>query len=97
MKKMMIAVALIAAACFTSCEKDKDKDKDTAETAACWKITVTYLGDGTRVYYQWSTEAEADARMADIRSDLYDDGYSSQVKSITKEKTSKAAGDCAAE
>lgn len=94
MKKMMIAVALIAAACFTSCEK---KDKDTAETAACWKITVTYLGDGTEVYYQWSTAAEADAQMAAIRSDLYNAGYSSEVKSITKEKTSKAAGDCSAE
>lgn len=93
MKKMMIAVALIAAACFTSCEKDKD----TAETAACWKITVTYLGDGTEVYYLWSTAAEADAEMAAIRSNLYDAGYSSSVKSITKEKTSKAAGDCSAE
>lgn len=79
MKKIMIVCAVVLAACFTSCNDDK---------AACWEVTITYTSGGEFIR-TWGTAAEIDATMAELRQE-----YGDEIKSITKKKLSKSAGDC---
>ena len=52
MKKLFICAALLVAAiCFTSCDKNKEK---------CWKVEYKIVGVETTVYI-WVTEADLEA------------------------------------
>ena len=87
MKKMIIACAVVLAACLSSC----------GDTNYCYEVTttVTVLGNSTTTKTPfWGTSNELDAYKEDIRKGQETLGISKDAIEITAKRTRKSQSDC---
>lgn len=87
MKKMIIACAVVLAACLSSC----------GDTNYCYEVTttVTVLGNSTTTKTPfWGTSNELDAYKEDLRKVQEAMGIPSDAIEITAKRTGKSQSDC---
>ena len=87
MKKMIIACAVVLAACLSSC----------GDTNYCYEVTTTYtlLGQTlTTNYKTWCTSNELDALIAEKEAALEKTGVSKESIKTSYKKSSLSQADC---
>lgn len=87
MKKMIIACAVVLAACLSSC----------GDTNYCYEVsaTVTVAGlSNTATSYVWGTSNDLDAAIAATEAQLEQAGISKDMYKIDYKRTSKSQSDC---
>lgn len=87
MKKMIIACAVVLAACLSSC----------GDTNYCYEVSVTVKVGGmnsTATSYVWGTSNELDAAIAQTEAQMEQTGISKDNYDITYKRTSKSQSDC---
>ena len=87
MKKMIIACAVVLAACLSSC----------GDTNYCYEVSVTTTVAGfsnTATSYVWGTSNELDAVIADTKASLEKSGISEDMYKIDYKRTKKSQSDC---
>ena len=86
MKKMIIACAVVLAACLSSC----------GDTNYCYEVTVktNVLVETSTTHYFWGTSNELDAFKDELRKGQEAIGISKDAIEITAKRTSKSASDC---
>ena len=88
MKKMIIACAVVLAACLSSC----------GDTNYCYEVTTKFptLTGGTHEekIYLWTTSNELDAFKDELRKGQEAIGISKDAIEITAKRTSKSQSDC---
>ena len=87
MKKMIIACAVVLAACLSSC----------GDTNYCYEVSVTVKVGGlnsTSTSYVWGTSNELDAAIAQTEAQMEQRGISKDNYDITYKRTRKSASDC---
>lgn len=86
MKKMIIACAVVLAACMSSC----------GDTNYCYEVTVTtnVLVEASTTHYFWGTSNELDAFKDELRKGQEAIGISKDAIEITAKRTSKSQSDC---
>ena len=87
MKKMIIACAVVLAACLSSC----------GDTNYCYELTTTVTVAGlsnSSTSYVWGTSNELDAFKDELRKGQEAIGISKDAIEITAKRTSKSQSDC---
>ena len=87
MKKMIIACAVVLAACLSSC----------GDTNYCYEVTTTVTVAGlnnSTTTYVWGTSNELDASIAAAEEELNDAGITKDMYKIEYKRTSKSQSDC---
>ena len=87
MKKMIIACAVVLAACLSSC----------GDTNYCYELTTTVTVAGlsnSSTSYVWGTSNELDAAISAAEAELEKAGISKDNYDITYKRTSKSQSDC---
>ena len=86
MKKMIIACAVVLAACLSSC----------GDTNYCYEVTTTITGNNSHstTTHFWGTSNELDALKERLRKLEESMGFPSDAIEITAKRTNKSESDC---
>ena len=86
MKKMIIACAVVLAACLSSC----------GDTNYCYEVTVktNVLVEASTTHYFWGTSNELDAAISAAEAELEKAGISKDMYKIDYKRTNKSQSDC---